>query len=177
MKEWFFDRIGELATSCGRDLGHKINADQVADWAEEFGKPSDLELTNAAFRILRGAHGFKGAWPTYQEMRQAFSQARDNQRKADEARATVERDAAVIQPGRLAAAVLYVTKNQALLDAEALERGVGAILSPAVTDEDVERFLRGRRPLSMPGGPAPEHDDRELKVAAAAAASEDGGGQ
>lgn len=173
MKDWFFDRIGELAISCGRDLSRQINADQVADWAEEFGKPSDLELTNAAFKILRSARGFAGAWPTYREMRQAFAEARDQRAKAEEARAREERDAAVIQPGRLAAAVLFVSQNQGVLAPQDVELAVAAILSPGVCDEDLERFLRGRRALSMPAGPAREHSDRELKLAAAGATSGD----
>lgn len=167
MKDFFLDEVGKLAISCGRDLTRKTNAEQIADWAEEFGKTASLELTREAFRVLRTDHFYAGHWPSYQDMKRAFARAYSNLREQEESEAKRERERAAIQPGRLTAAVLFVSQNREALTETEITKEVEKILSPETTDAEVVRRLRERKLFAMKQSPQPAHDEREIKVAAA----------
>jgi hypothetical protein len=159
MKDWFFDEIGQLATLCGRDLTKRINAEQVAAWADEFGKPADREVTREAFRILRGDRGFAGSWPTYQEIKAAFSRAYGEMRERARLSEKSERDASKIPNGRFAL-VFDFAKRARGLDATTRELGAAMILSPELSDEEAAAVVAG-----VPGCEETASSNREGRTA------------
>jgi len=150
VKPTFAKQLGQLAESCNIALVER--AGQVESWVNEFGKDVD-EVINHAFAILRADGGFKGSWPTYPEIKKAFSLARNA--AAAIAKAAKDRaDKAACESTtarRLSLAFLYARFARGQ-DAAEVQKGVELILSPDVSDATVARFLKKNRiAFALPG--------------------------